>query len=107
MTSGGALHAQNVGGRNSATVSERGIGDATVSATYELPVFAENLPFFDIAVDLKLPLADERSGLGTGRPDAGAQLDAYLPSGPFNMFASVGYRYRHRSPVYELSLIHI
>jgi hypothetical protein len=91
----------NVGGRNSAMVSERGIGDATVSATYELPVFAENLPFFDITVDLKLPLADERKGLGTGRPDAGAQLDAYFPLGPVNMFASVGYRYRHRSPVYE------
>ena len=91
----------NVGGRNSATVSERGGGDATVSATYELPVCAENVPFFDFTVELKLPLADERSGLGTGHPDAGAQLDAYFPLGPVNMFASVGYRYPYRSPVYE------
>lgn len=91
----------NVGGRSSATVSERGIGDVSLSATYELPVIAQGLPFFDITVDVKLPLADERKGLGTGRPDAGTQLDAYFALGQFNMFGSLGYRYRHRSPVYE------
>jgi hypothetical protein len=32
------IDVRNVGGRNSATVSERSGGDATVSATYELPV---------------------------------------------------------------------
>jgi len=91
----------NVGGRSSATVSERGMGDVSLSATYELPVIAEGLPFFDMTVDVKLPLADERKGLGTGRPDAGLQLDAYFALGAVNMFGSLGYRYRHRSPVYE------
>lgn len=91
----------NVGGRSSATVSERGMGDISFSATYELPVIAEGLPFFDVTVDVKLPLADENKGLGTGRPDAGLQLDAYFALGAVNMFGSLGYRYRHRSPVYE------
>jgi hypothetical protein len=91
----------SVGGRNSATVSERGVGDVSLSATYELPVIAEGLPFFDVTVDVKLPLADERKGLGTGRPDVGLLLDAYFVLGAVNMFASLGYRYRHRSPVYE------
>lgn len=91
----------NIGGRSALTVSERGIGDATFSATYELPALSEGLPFFDVTVDLKLPLADERKGLGTGRPDVGVQVDAYYLLGQFNVFASAGYRYRHRSPVYE------
>lgn len=91
----------SVGGRSTATVSERGVGDATISATYEWPALPAGLPFFDVTVDLKLPLADEHKGLGTGRPDLGIQVDAYYVLGQVNVFASVGYRYRHRSPVYE------
>ncbi|MDO9478372.1 MAG: hypothetical protein Q7L07_16805, partial [Pseudohongiella sp.] len=85
----------NVGGRSAATVSERGVGDATISATYEWPALSAGLPFFDVTVDLKLPLADVRMGLGTGRHDLGIHVDAYYVLGQFNVFASVGYRYRH------------
>lgn len=91
----------SVGGRSAVTVSERGVGDATISVTYEVPTLPAGLPFFDVTLDLKLPLADERKGLGTGRPDLGVQVDAYYVLGQINVFASAGYRYRHRSPVYE------
>src|SRR5690606_34416931 len=57
--------------------------------------------FVDVTMMLKLPTADERRGLGTGRPDLGLQLDGYQTLGDFTLFATLGYRYRHRSPVFE------
>jgi hypothetical protein len=91
----------SVGRESTSLVAERGMGDLVLSSTYELPALGNNLPFFDITVDLKLPTADENRGLGTGRPDAGIQLDAYQTSGALTLFGSIGYRYRHRSPVFE------
>lgn len=91
----------SVGRQSSGLVAERGVGDLVLSATHELPVLASNLPFFDVTLDLKLPTADERRGLGTGRPDVGVQLDAYQNLAGFTLFAAAGYRYRHRSPVFE------
>lgn len=91
----------NVGRESTGRVSARGVGDLVLSSTFEMPAMGERLPFFDLTVDLKLPTADERRGLGTGRPDVGIQLDAYQNLGRFTFFGAVGYRYRHRSPVYE------
>lgn len=91
----------NIGRESSGRVSERGVGDLLLSATYEMPALGHNLPFFDITVDLKLPTADERRGLGTGRPDVGIQLDAYQSLGEVTLFGAIGYRYRHRSPAFE------
>lgn len=91
----------NIGRESTGRIAERGVGDLVVSATYELPALGSSLPFFDITLDLKLPTADERRGLGTGRPDVGIQLDGYHTVGSATLFAAVGYRYRHRSPVFE------
>lgn len=90
-----------VGRESSDRAAERGVGDLLLSSTYEVPALGANLPFFDITVDLKLPTADEKRGLGTGKPDVGVQIDAYQNLGATTLFASAGYRYRHRSPVYE------
>ncbi|MBU2097846.1 MAG: transporter [Gammaproteobacteria bacterium] len=86
---------------DSGRVAARGVGDLVLSATYEMPALGTHLPFFDITLDVKLPTADERRGLGTGRPDLGIQIDAYQNIGSFTLFGAVGYRYRHRSPVFE------
>jgi len=91
----------NVGGDPGALVSESGVGDLTLSATWEMPLWSENAPFLDITASLKVPTADEQRGLGTGKPDAGIQVDAYQVIGGFTTFASLGYRYRHRSAVFE------
>ncbi|MDO8908824.1 MAG: transporter [Pseudohongiella sp.] len=91
----------SVGRESTSLVAERGVGDVVLSGTYELPALGNGLPFFDITLDLKLPTADESRGLGTGRPDVGIQLDAYQTLGALTLFGSVGYRYRHRSPVFE------
>lgn len=91
----------NVGGDPGVTVAERGMGDLSIAATWEVPVLSQGAPFFDLTVDLKLPTADERRGLGTGRPDVGIQLDAYHAVAGLTVFAGLGYRYRHRSPVFE------
>lgn len=91
----------NIGRESTGRVAARGVGDLVLSATYEMPMLASHLPFFDLTVDLKLPLADEQLGLGTGRPDIGIQIDAYQNLGTATFFAAAGYRYRHRSPVFE------
>jgi hypothetical protein len=82
-------------------IAERGVGDLVLSVTRELPAMSNKIPFIDFTVDLKLPSADEARGLGTGRPEAGVQLDLYQNLGSATLFAAVGYRYRHRSPVFE------
>lgn len=91
----------NVGGDPGVTIAERGMGDLSLAATWEIPVLSQGAPFFDLTLDLKLPVADERRGLGTGRPDVGIQLDAYQTIAGLTVFAGLGYRYRHRSPVFE------
>ena len=91
----------NIGGDTSLTVAEKGVGDVNLSATWEMPLWSDTAPFIDVTVMTKLPTADEKRGLGTGRPDLGLQLDAYQSLGDFTLFATLGYRYRHRSPVFE------
>ncbi len=91
----------NIGGDPSVTVAEKGIGDINLSATWEMPLWSDTAPFVDLTVMLKLPTADEKRGLGTGRPDLGVQMDAYQNLGDFTLFATLGYRHRHRSPVFE------
>lgn len=91
----------NVGGDPGQIVAERGVGDLGLALTWEVPVLSASAPFFDFTIDLKLPTADERRGLGTGRPDVGLQLDAYQTLAGLTVFAGIGYRYRHRSPVFE------
>lgn len=77
-----------------------GLGDIMLSATYELPPIGEGLPFLDLGVEVKLPTADDSRGLGTGRFDAGVQLDAFQVIKGNTVFGSLGYKYRRPSPNY-------
>ncbi|HBX36888.1 MAG TPA: hypothetical protein DEG76_06215 [Pseudohongiella sp.] len=90
-----------VGDDSGGRVSERGVGDVLVSYTYELPAVSESLPFFDIGFELKLPTADEKRGLGTGKLDGTLQLDAYQLAGPMTLFATLAWKYRQASPVFQ------
>lgn len=87
-------------GARAAQVSADGLGDVSVNLTYEVPAWSANAPFIDISAELKAPTADPQQSLGTGRMDAGVQVDLYQLAGPLTVFASAGYRYRRVSPFY-------
>jgi len=87
-------------GSRTSQVSAGGVGDVSVSLTYEVPAWSANAPYIDVSVELKAPTADPEQGLGTGRMDAGMQVDLYQLAGPLTVFASAGYRYRRQSPFY-------
>jgi hypothetical protein len=93
----------SVGGvadERSGQVSAGGAGDVSFNLTYEVPAWSANAPFIDISAELKLPTADAQRSLGTGRMDAGVQVDLYQLAGPVTLFATAGFRYRRQSPFY-------
>lgn len=92
----------NVGGMDysDGVTAVSGAGDVLLSATYELPMWSETAPFIDIGVEIKLPTADERKGLGTGKMDVGVQVDLYQMLGSATTFVTLGYRYRQPSPYF-------
>jgi len=96
------INVGSVGGDGGEMASASGLGDVILNLTYELPAWAENRPFVDVSVELKLPTADENKGLGTGKMDAAVQIDLYQMLGPSaTLFGSVGYRYRRHSPFFD------
>lgn len=81
--------------------NQKGLGDTVLSATYQIPSFSSTLPFFDLGFEVKLPTADENKGLGTGAYDYGVQLDAYQQVGASTLFATVGYKLRGKSTLFD------
>jgi hypothetical protein len=96
------INVGSVGGDGGEMASASGLGDVLLNLTYELPAWAENRPFVDFSVELKLPTADESKGLGTGKMDMAVQVDLYQMLGPAStLFGSLGYRYRRHSPFFD------
>ncbi len=77
------------GGKQTVRTRREGLGDATLQATYDVPVagFAASL-----GAGLKLPTASRAKGLGTGKVDyaVNAQVARALADG-ITPFAAVGY----------------
>lgn len=77
------------GGNQAVQTRREGLGDATLQATYDMPVagFAASL-----GAGLKLPTASRAKGLGTGKVDyaVNAQVAPALAGG-ITPFAAVGY----------------
>lgn len=94
------INVGSVGGFSDSRVSASGVGDASLSLTYEVPAWSATAPFIDVSADIKAPTANPQQGLGTGRMDAGLQVDVYQVVGPLTVFAAAGYRYRRQSPFY-------
>ncbi len=78
-----------------------GRGDTVVSATYQFPSFAQGLPFIDFGLEVKIPTADEKKALGTGKADYGLQLDLYQLLGNSTLFATAGYKFRGKSTLFN------
>lgn len=81
--------------------TSRGRGDTVVSATYQFPSFAEGIPFVDLGFEVKIPTADEKKALGTGKADYGLQLDLYQLLGNSTLFATAGYKLRGKSTLFS------
>lgn len=81
--------------------TSRGRGDTVLSATYQFPSFAEGMPFVDLGLEVKIPTADEKKALGTGKADYGLQLDLYQMLGNSTLFATAGYKFRGKSTLFN------
>lgn len=87
-------------GRTGTTVrttktTDSGLGDITASAGYN--VYTGDSLAFDLVGNIKLGTADAKKGLGTGKNDYSAQIDAYYSLGLTTLFATAGYKI-HGSP---------
>src|SRR5690606_24220977 len=91
----------SVAGSTAPSIDSKGLGDLLLSGTWQLDPLPGNL-FVDLGLQLKLPTADAGRGLGTGESDLSLQVDLYRSFGGLTGFATLGYRQRGRTPLYDL-----
>lgn len=87
--------------QGTASHTQRGMGDTLLSATYQMPALSPRAPFIDLGLELKLPTADENKGLGTGAYDYGLHVDLYQQWGQTTLFATLGYKFRGTSTLFN------
>lgn len=80
---------------------QSGIGDATLSAEYTLLAESGERPQLGALFSLKIPLADEDKGLGTGEFDEGIGLSLTKSVGFTRYFARGSYIFRGDSAQYD------
>ncbi len=85
-------------GRAGETSSVSGIGDSSVSATYNV-YGARAGSGLGLTGKLKLATGDEAQGLGTGSNDVSLQLDAFQQMQQYTVFGVVGYTIFGDSPL--------
>jgi len=84
----------------SEVTTEVGVGDVIGGVSYALAPFADWAPFIDLRLDVKLPLADEERGLGTGKLDYSVQADFSQAYGATTWFATLGRNVRGGSELF-------
>lgn len=97
-----------VGGGDSAVVigkqgsgrrrTESGVGDLWLAETYSLPTSPLPDLFVDLSAKLKLPLADEDRGLGTGEVDYVLQADLFQAMGQITPMLTLAYKIKGDPP---------
>jgi len=95
----------NIGGVNRAVAGSqrelnRGIGDSTLSLTYQMDPILDAGLFVDFRLDVKVPTADRDRGLGTGETDYSAQVDLSRSVGTSVIFGTLGYTFRGKTDFY-------
>lgn len=70
-----------------------GIGDLQLGASYALPETITDAWLIELSGQVKVPTADRRRGLGTGRTDVGLGIDTSRAFGRIIPFVNVGYRF--------------
>lgn len=69
-----------------------GLGDVVVSAFYGAFEDTRQQRFMDLGIKVKLPTADEKRGLGSGKTDYSFQADLFQTVDQTTFFATAGYR---------------
>lgn len=95
----------NVGGVNRAVAGSEpetnsGLGDTSLAVTYQFDPLTSAGLFVDLRLDVKLPTADRKKGLGTGETDYSAQIDISRNYGSSVIFGTVGYTFRGETKLY-------
>lgn len=87
--------------QNFTSQTQSGLGDTTLSATYQMPAMSSRAPFIDLGAEIKAPTADESKGLGTGAYDYGLHVDLYQQWGQTTLFGTLGYKWRGTSTLFR------
>ena len=80
--------------------SNGGVGDSTLALIYQMDQLSDTGPFIDFRLDVKIPTADRKKGLGTGEADYGIQVDISQSYGGSVLFGSLGYTFRGKTDLY-------
>ena len=83
-------------------LSRSGPGDILLGLTYSLDSLWAHGWFVDFTGKVKLPTADDKKNLGTGKTDFTAQLDVAKILGRFTPFATIAYRKIGQPAAYRL-----
>lgn len=76
-------------------VTESGVGDIIAGITFYDVFVSQSGDFvLDAGLKVKFGTADEKKGLGTGKNDYSAQLNAYQYFDDFSLLATLGYKLR-------------
>jgi Putative MetA-pathway of phenol degradation len=81
-------------GSGGAKTTEQGIGDINLSVKYALLDDSNYFAGLDIIGKLKIPTADEKKFLGSGKPDYGFNLETYKTINNWTPYWNVGYKWK-------------
>lgn len=87
---------------SSASSSEDGVGDSTITLSWQKPKPIIHKVWADFSLGVKLPTADEQKGLGTGATDYRLKLDLAKRWGKLTGFSTLGYKIRGTSDIRPL-----
>ena len=75
-----------------------GIGDMVASFTYTRFPIIDYVPIIDVTTKIKIPTANDKQGIGTGKVDVTLQLEVSESFGAVNVFAAGGHRFKGGAP---------
>lgn len=73
--------------------NDNSIADLFVSSSYAIESLHPDGIYIDLTARVKIPLAPEENGLGTGKTDVSLQIDMAKIIGDFMPFVTLGYRF--------------
>lgn len=80
------------GSGSNAITTESGLGDVVAAVSYNLLPYQVNRPLIDITAKVKIPTADKKRGLGSGKFDFYFQADGLYSIKKTTLFGSLGYK---------------
>lgn len=81
-------------GGGGAKTTEQGIGDTFLSTTYNLLDNRNYAVGLDVKGSLKIPTANEKKFLGSGKTDFGLSAEAYKTFNSWTPYLNVGYKWK-------------